>query len=461
MTTTATSPAPRSGVSPRPPLFPHQKRALNWLHEHPRGALWLDMGAGKTRTVLEALTPDHLPALVVAPKRVVQLVWPAEAKRWRPDLRVATAQGTPTARTRALRSGADIVAISRDNLADAQGGPWKTIVFDELSSYKNRATKRWKAARDLSWKGSAEYVWGLTGTPAPNGLLDLWPQIYLLDKGERLGSGITKYRERYFRAGRQLSTGVVTEWLLRPGADRRIHELLEDIALSMDAEDLALSLPPVSDNDIEVPLPPQVKRVYKQMKDTLVADLDMLGDPGMITAANAAVLTAKLSQISAGLLFPDQASITGEPPKILHWEKTRTAAEVVEETGSPVLIFYRFNAEKEMLLKEIPGAVTLDEPGFQERWDAGELRAVVAHPASAGHGLNLQHGGHTIVWTTHPYSLEEYQQANKRVSRPGQKHPVMIHHLWSPGTVDRSIMRVLEGKAAVQDALLDHLRSPR
>ena len=445
----------------RPPLFPHQVTAIQWLHEHDRCALWLDMGSGKTRTVLEALTPDHLPALVVAPKRVVQLVWPTEAKRWRPDLRVASAQGTPTARRKALSSGADLVAISRDNLGDALGGPWKTIIFDELSSFKNRATKRWKAARDLAWKGSAEYVWGLTGTPAPNGLLDLWPQIYLLDKGERLGSGITKYRERYFRAGRQLSTGVVTEWLLRPGADRRIHELLEDIALSMSAEDLALSLPPVSDNDIEVPLPPQVKRVYKQMKDTLVADLDLLGDPGMITAANAAVLSAKLSQISAGLLFPDQASITGEPPKILHWEKTRAAAEVVEETGSPVLIFYRFNAEKEMLLKEIPGAVTLDEPGFQERWDAGELRAVVAHPASAGHGLNLQHGGHTIVWTTHPWSLEEYQQANKRVSRPGQKHPVIIHHLYAPGTIDRQIVRALDGKDTVQSALLSHLRAPR
>ena len=445
----------------RPPLFPHQVPAIQWLHEHDRCALWLDMGSGKTRTVLEALTPDHLPALVVAPKRVVQLVWPTEAKRWRPDLRVASAQGTPAARDKALRSGADLVAISRDNLGDALGGPWKTIIFDELSSFKNRATKRWKAARDLAWKGSAEYVWGLTGTPAPNGLLDLWPQIYLLDKGERLGSGITKYRERYFRAGRQLSTGVVTEWLLRPGADRRIHELLEDIALSMDAEDLALSLPPVSDNDIEVPLPPQVKRVYKQMKDTLVADLDLLGDLGQITAANAAVLSAKLSQISAGLLFPDNASITGEPPKILHWEKTRAAAEVVEETGSPVLIFYRFNAEKEMLLKEIPGAVTLDEPGFQERWDAGELRAVVAHPASAGHGLNLQHGGHTIVWTTHPWSAEEYLQATKRVSRPGQKHPVIIHHLFSPGTIDRSIMQALGGKIKVQDALLSHLRAPR
>lgn len=445
----------------KPPLFPHQVTALRFLEEHPRGALFLDMGSGKTRTVLEALSEDHLPALVVAPKRVTELVWPSQTKLWRPDLRVEVAAGTPAARRRALGSGAPIVAVSRDNLADAIGGPWKTIIFDELSSYKNRATKRWKAAKKLAWSPGVEYVWGLTGTPAPNGLLDLWPQIYLLDGGERLGSGITKYRERYFRAGRQLSTGVVTEWLLRPGAERRIHELLEDIALSMDAKDLALSLPPVTDNDIEVPLPPDVRRVYREMKDTLVADLDLLGDAAVVTAANAAVLSAKLSQISAGLLFPDEASITGEPPKILHWEKTRAAAEVVEETGSPVLIFYRFNAEKEMLLKEIPGAVTLDTPDFQERWDAGELRAVVAHPASAGHGLNLQHGGHTIVWTTHPWSLEEYQQANRRVSRPGQKHPVMIHHLWSPGTVDRSIRRSLDGKDTVQSALLSHLRAPR
>lgn len=449
-------------MTPKPPLFPHQETALKFLHNHPRGALFLDMGAGKTRTVLEALTPDHLPALVVAPKRVTELVWPAELQRWRPDLSFARAAGTPVARRRALQSGADVVAVSRDNLADAEGGPWRTIVLDELSSYKNRATKRWKAARRLVRAKPVEYVWGLTGTPAPNGLLDLWPQIFLLDGGARLGKTLGQYRERYFRAGRQLATGVVTEWLIRPGAAQQIHHLLEDIALSMDAKDLALSLPPVTHNDVEVTLPPDVRRVYKQMKDTLVADMELLGDPAeFITAANAAVLSAKLSQISAGLLFPDQASITGEPPRILHWEKTRAAAEVVEETGSPVLIFYRFNAERDMLLKEVPGAVTLDAPDFQARWDAGELRAVIAHPASAGHGLNLQHGGHTIVWTTHPWSLEEYQQANKRVSRPGQKHPVMIHHLWSPGTIDRSIRRSLDGKDTVQAALLDHLRAPR
>lgn len=443
-----------------PPLFAHQETAIRFLHEHPRGALFLDMGSGKTRSVLEALTPDHLPALVVAPKRVTELVWPTETARWRPDLSFARATGNPTARRRGLDSGADVVAVSRDNLADAVGGPWRTIVLDELSSYKNRATQRWKAARRLV-KGRP-YVWGLTGTPAPNGLLDLWPQMFLLDGGERLGKTLGSYRERYFRAGRQLASGVVTEWLIRPGADRRIHELLEGLALSMSAEDLALSLPPVTHNDIEVPLPGEVRRVYKQMKDTLVADMELLGDPAeVITAANAAVLSAKLSQISAGLLFPDQASITGEPPRILHWEKTRAAAAVVEETGSPVLIFYRFNAERDMLLKEIPGASTLDTPDFQRRWDAGEIPALIAHPASAGHGLNLQHGGHTILWTTHPWSLEEYQQANKRVSRPGQKHPVIIHHLESPGTVDRSIRRSLDGKDTVQRALLDHLRSPR
>ena len=332
-------------MTTRPPLFPHQETALRFLHAHPRGALFLDMGAGKTRTVLEALTPDHLPALVVAPKRVTELVWPSETERWRPDLSFARAAGTPTARRRALSSGADVVAVSRDNLADAEGGPWRTIVLDEMSSYKNRATQRWKAARRLVRARPVEYVWGLTGTPAPNGLLDLWPQIYLLDGGARLGKTLGQYRERYFRAGRQLATGVVTEWLIRPGAAQQIHHLLEDIALSMDAQDLALSLPPVTHNDIEVPLPADVRRVYRQMKDTLVADMELLGDPAeFVTAANAAVLSAKLSQISAGLLFPDQASITGEPPRILHWEKTRAAAAVVEETGSPVLIFYRFNA---------------------------------------------------------------------------------------------------------------------
>ena len=444
----------------RPPLFPHQERAIQWLHERDRAALFIDMGGGKTRATLEALTADRLPALVVAPKRVAELVWPEEASRWRPDLRVALAAGQPRKRQAALQQGADITIISRDNLADAVGGPWRTIVLDELSGFKSRASKRWRAAKKLTTAPGVRCVWGLTGTPTPNGLMDLWAQVYLIDGGQRLGTTLGGYRSRYFTPGRQLPSGVVTEWLLRPGAAARIHSLLEDLALSMTAEDMALSLPPLHDNEITVPFLPNIKAIYRQMKDTLVADIDLLeGAP--VTAGNAAILSSKLSQISAGLLFPDDASTTGAPPTILHHEKVRAVQEIVEGTGSPVLVFYHFKAERDMLLQELPGARTTDIPDLQRRWNAGEIPVLLAHPQSAGHGLNLQHGGHTIVWTTHPWSLEEYQQANKRVLRPGQKNPVTIHHLITPGAVDRAILRRLEGKASVQEALLDHLRSPR
>lgn len=444
------------GPPGNPPLFDHQRLALQRLQDNPRYMLAMDMGSGKTRTVLEALTADHLPALVVAPKRVAENVWGPEKDRWRPDLSLSLAAGAPAARRRALAQGSDITVIGRDNAADALGGPWRTVVLDELSGYKSRQTKRFKVARKLT--ADVKYVWGLTGTPAPNGLLDLWAQVFLIDKGQRLGTGITAFRNRYFMPGRQLSNGVVTEWLLRPGADRRIHQLLEDVALSMNAEDLALSLPPVTHNDVTVPLPPKVKRLYRQMKDTLVGESELLGGVP-VTAVNAAVLTSKLQQISAGILFPDDAQITGAPAQRLHWEKVDAVREIVEGTGSPVMVLYQFREERQMLLEGLPGAVDDSIPDLQRRWNDGEIPVLVAHPDSVGHGLNLQHGGHTIVWASHTWSSEAYQQANRRVSRPGQKHPVTIHHLFSPGTLDRAVLRAVEGKITVEQALLEHLRA--
>lgn len=330
------------------------------------------------------------------------------------------------------------------------------LLVHNCSGYKNRQTKRWKTARKIT--ADAKYVWGLTGTPAPNGLLDLWAQVFLLDKGARLGAGITKFRERYFTPGRQLSNGVITEWLLKPGADRRIHGLLEDIALSLNAEDLALSLPPVGHNDVTVPLPPKVKHLYRGMKDTLVGESELLGNV-TVTAVNAAVLSSKLQQISAGVLFPDDAAVTGEPAQRLHWEKVNAVKEIIEGTGSPVLVLYQFREERQMLLEELPGAVDDSIPDLQKRWNDGQIPVLVAHPGSVGHGLNLQYGGHTIVWASHTWSSEEYQQVNKRMARPGQKHPVTIHHLFSPGTIDRPVLRAVEGKITVEQALLEHLRA--
>ena len=447
---------------PAPRLHDYQHVALKHLHRNPKAALMLDMGLGKTAVTLSSLTADHLPVLVTAPKRVAENVWEHEARIWRPDLSVRVAKGTPAQRLDALRSGADVVVIGRDNLKDATGAVsrrFRTLVLDEMSGFKARQSIRWRSAKKITASPSIKHVWGLTGTPSPNGLLDLWAQMYLLDGGLRLGSTLTEYRTRYFTPGRQLANGVITEWLLRPGMDKKIHSLLEDICLSMESEG-RITLPPVTFNKVSVPLPPTVRKLYKTLKDDLVVDLDMLGGE-IHSAKNAATLSGKLSQLAAGFLYVDDADLREGKYDKIHTEKIQAVQEIVNGTGSPVLVFYRFKAEKEMLLKAFEGnAATMDEDNIIERWNAGKVPVLLAHPASAGHGLNLQSGGHTAIWTTLPWSLEEWEQANARLARQGQKNPVVIHVLLSPKTLDAHILKALETKASVQDALLAHLESP-
>jgi SNF2 family DNA or RNA helicase len=430
-----------------------------FIGARPRAGLFFDMGLGKTATVLTTLQPEHLPVLVVAPKRVAEQVWHKEGRKWRPDLRVSTAAGSKAARDRALRTQADVYVISRDNLGDiGKRHPYKTVVLDELSSFKNRNTARWRAARAICKQATT--VWGLTGTPAPNGLIDLWAQIYLLDGGERLGKNITAYRQRYFMAGRQLPNGVITEWIPRPEAPVRIHRLLEDLCISVEAAG-HLDLPPVTFNTVEVPLDPATRRIYKQLKKDLVLDLGILGGSKHI-ASTAAALSTKLAQITAGFLYAhDEDTGLKIGVDTLHSNKIGAVREIIEGTGSPIVCFYRFEEERDALLRAFPDeAHTVNEKGIWDSWDLGRIPLLVAHPASIGHGLNLQHGGHTAIWTTLPWSLEEWEQSNKRLARQGQKHPVMIHVLTSPGTVDEAVRQALVAKADVQQALLDHLESP-
>lgn len=438
-------------------LHPYQNTAVEHLHRHPRAGLFLEMGLGKSAITLRALTPQHLPALVTAPKRVTENVWETEARIWRPDLRVAVASGTPARRLAALTSGADVIVLGRDNLNDAvpHARHFNTFVIDEISGHRSRATNRWKAARKVA--AGRPHVWGLTGTPAPGGLLDLWSQLALIDGGERLGTAYTRFRERYFLPGKQLPSGVITEWHLRPGADKRIYALIEDICLSMGAEG-RLDIPPVTYNTVAVPLAPAVRKVYETFRETLVADMTVLGGE-VHSVANAAILSSKLSQITAGFAYVDDADLRGYAYDTLHAAKTDAVREIVDGTGSPVLVFYRYRAELEMLHAALPSAVTMDTPHVVERWNAGEIPVLLAHPASAGHGLNLQAGGHTVVWASLPWSLEEHLQGNGRILRQGQHHPVVVHYLISPGTVDVAILARLREKKSVQQALLDHLMS--
>ena len=439
-------------------LHPYQEVAVDFLHGVPRGGLFLDMGLGKTASTLSALTPDHLPALVIAPKRVAENVWPTERRKWRPDLRCSVVAGTPRRRREAFERKADIYALGRDNMGDLTrelAARFRTVILDESSGFKDYTTRRWKIAKPLT--EHTPHVWELTGTPTPNGLMDLWAPTYLLDRGERLGPNITTFRSRYFTPGRQLSTGVITEWHLRPEAEDRIHEKVQDIYLYMSSEG-RIELPPVTYNRVDVQLPPPARAVYKKLKRDLMVNLaDIFGDGEIHSALNPAVLSNRLAQVAAGCLYPDEAE--SGPPEDIHKEKINAVSEIVDGTGAPVLAFYGFRWEKEWMMR-IPGAVSIDEPGALERWDAGKVRLLVAHPASAGHGLNLQHGGYTIVWATLPWSLEEWQQANKRLARQGQTQPVVIHYLMAEKTVDDVKWASLTEKDNVQQALLHHLESP-
>lgn len=449
-----------------PKLHSYQEVARDFLQARPRSALFLDMGWGKTATVLSALTPEHLPALVIAPKRVAEHVWPTEAALWRPDLSLIVAKGDRVPRRGLLRAGgADITVLGRDNIRDIEDMkvfPWKTVVLDELSGFKSPSSVRFKVMRKTLRVHGVPHVWGMTGTPAPNGLLDLWAQVYLLDEGHRLGKTLTEYRSRMFMPGRQLANGVITEWVPRAETAKKVHTLLEDICLAMGEEtEGRVKLPPIHYNRVEVFLPRNARQVYETMKKDLLVQLDVLGDTRTVVSSNAAVMTGKLSQVSAGFVYESDGLGGGERGEALHLhdEKIRAVREIIEGTGGNVLVFYRFQEERRMLEDAFPEARGVDSDGAIEAWNRGEIPVMLAHPASAGHGLNLQHGGHTIVWTTLPWSLEEWEQANKRLARQGQTRPVVVHTVAAAGTIDDVIADRLEGKADVQNALLAHLET--
>jgi hypothetical protein len=408
------------------------------------------MGLGKTATVLSALTPDHLPCLVLAPKRPAKHVWPAEGRLWRPDLQVVPALGTPKQREMALKWPGDVTVMSHDTIGDIGKAkhPFKTVVLDELSAYKTKTTARWGNTRPVVQK--AEHVWGLTGTPSPNGYLDLWAQVFLLDNGARLGKTLTAYRERYFYVTKRLPvTNIAIEWTPKPGAIDSINALLADLVISMRAEDFLETQKTPTFIEVDVDMPPNARQAYADLQDSLVTTLP---SGQVITAANAAVLGNKLLQVSAGFLYDDLNT-----PIHLHDEKIMEAKTIVEASHRGCLIFYNFTAERARLLAEIPGARSIDEPGVIEAWNRGEVRALVAHPKSAGHGLNLQHGGHTLIYTSLPWSLELWGQSLGRLARQGQTNAVLVYMLFA-SRLDRLVWKALQEKHSVQDALMQYLQ---
>lgn len=441
----------------------YQKRATQFIIDNRYCALFLDMGLGKTvstLTAIDVLKNDYLEidkVLVIAPKSVALNTWSGETAKWDHlrKLRISVAMGTAAQRTKAIERDADIYVTNRDNVKwivdyfKKEPWPFDTVVLDESSSFKNPSSQRFKALRKI--RPQLRRVIELTGTPSPNGLMDLWPQIWLLDMGERLGRTLGSYRSEFFTAGRR-NGAVVYDWIARPGARQRISKRLADISMSMQASDY-LDMPDVIDGGLTLALPPDEMRDYQAFQKEQLMQLDNTD----IEAVTAAALTNKLLQYTGGALYDDQHN----------WHEVSTAKlealrDIVESTDESVLIYYQYQSEKDRILKMLPDAVTFTgEPELLESWNAGKIRLMLAHPASVAYGLNMQAGGHIIVWYTPTWNLELYMQANARLHRQGQTKPVVIYHLIAAGTIDERVMQALNCKNGSQAALLKHIKELR
>ncbi|BDR56892.1 DEAD/DEAH box helicase [Xylocopilactobacillus apis] len=443
-------------------LRPYQKYAVNFILEHPAAGLFLDMGLGKTLSTLVAVDDlrmlDELgKTLIIAPKSVALNTWPAEIQKWDDisHLTYSIVVGKKAQRERALFRDVDLYITNRENivwLVEFYGKKWpfKTVIIDELSSFKSPTAKRFRALRQV--RPLMKRVVGLTGTPAPNSLLDLWPEMYLIDHGKRLGKTITGFRQQYFHPG-QRSGYIVYNWLPNPGSEQIIYSKIKDVAISMQSSDY-LKLPPRTDNTIEVEMSDKEKKIYKKFAKDFVLDLSD-GESGTITASNAAILQQKLTQLANGAIYDDDGKVIE-----FHQHKLDALERIIEEAqGQPILVFYWFQHDRDRILKRFPEAHVLDTSKDDvDRWTKGEIPILLAQPASAGHGLNLQDGGHIVVWFGLTWSPEYYQQANKRLDRSGQKSPVIIHHILTKGTDDYRMLDVVQGKMTKEQALKDAVK---
>lgn len=439
-------------------FVPHdyQRYTIQFIIDHPECAILLGLGMGKTistLTAIEELIHDYFDVdkvLVIAPVRVARDTWPAEIQKWDhlADLTVSPIIGTAQERTAAADRRADIYTIGRENipwLVKHHGNRWPydMVIIDELSSFKNPQAKRFKALKKVRPK--IRRIVGLTGTPAPNSLLDIWAPFRLIDNGQRLGKFITHYRDQYFLPDKR-SGQVIYSWKIRPGADQAIYDNIADITVSMRTTDY-LTLPEVTRQHIEVTLAPKEQKMIDTLKRDLVLDI---GDD-TIDAANAATLSLKLQQLAGGAIYNEDKTGVVE----VHDQKLRALAELVDQAdGNTMLVCYWFKHERDRILTTIPNARVLDTAEDFEDWNAGSIPVGLIHPASAGHGLNLQAGGHIMVWFTTPWSLELYEQANARLNRQGQTEPVSIIHIDTANSIDQDVHAALARKDTTQSALI-------
>lgn len=435
---------------------PYQAFTTNYIETHPQAAIILGMGMGKTIITLTAINNliyDHFTvrkALIIAPLRVARDTWPQEINKWDhlTNLRTAVMVGDKHTRDQALSTDADIYITNRENLpwlVDHVGHDWPfdMVVIDELSSFKSHQAKRFKALRKM--RPHINRIIGLTGTPAPNSLMDLWAQFALIDGGDRLGKFITRYRNQYFLPDKRNGAQIYT-YKPRPGAEQEIYDAISDITVSMRTTDY-LDLPAVTYTNHPVTLSAPERAAYDQLKKDMVIHL---GDD-TIDAANAAALSGKLQQLASGAIYIDDAHNT----TTVHARKLDALEDIIEQAnGATVLIAYWFKHEASRILDRFPQARALATSQDFADWNAGKIPVGLIHPASAGHGLNLQTGGHILVWVTTPWSLELYEQTNARLHRQGQTEPVSIIHITAENTIDTRVSHALDGKATTQDALV-------
>ena len=452
-------------------LHPYQEYAKDFIKSRPSCGLFLEMGLGKTLITLSALYEinPNCHVLVIAPKNIARATWMDEIKKWgfpfRTHSLIVNENGKSLTREKRLALYKSIPEkkpaiwfINRELITDlVKNTPvwhFPIVVIDELQSFKSHKSQRFKALKKVS--NQIQHLIGLTGTPTPNGLMDLWAEIYLMDDGARLGHNITTYRDTFFHPGLHVNGFPVT-WEEKDGAEEEIYRRISDIVISM--KNTLLQLPPVTYRNIYAYMDDDETKLYKEFMKTQV--LELMGEDDIV-AVNAAVLQNKLSQMASGAIYlnnPDDQPNKIKEYKIIHDKKLEQCKYIIDNSRGPVLVAYHFRSDKEMLLDYFKDARAFDGSVEMIRsWNNKEIPIMLIQPASAGHGLNLQDGGHTLIWYTLTWSLESYLQTNARLYRQGQKEPVIIHHILTHNTVDDKILAALEKKDLSEQALLDAVR---
>lgn len=445
----------------------YQQHCIDQILRVKKLGLFLDMGLGKTVTTLTAIRElkynrfQVRKVLIIAPKKVAEGTWTKEKDKWDHTkiLRVSQVLGSQVKRIRALNTPADLYIINRENVVwlvnyYRNSWPFDMVVIDESSSFKSHSAKRFKALASVSPR--IDRLVELTGTPSPNGLDDLWAQIYLLDSGERLEKKYTQFRERYFQPDKRGADGMVYSYTAKPGTEESILKRISDICISMKAEDY-LQLPDITYHEIPVVLDEKSRKAYDDLERRMV--LELPGDGEDISVTSAAALSNKLLQLANGAVYDDDHAVHE-----VHACKIEAFLELMESLrGKPVLVFYNFQHDRERIQKALSGSglrvKELKTTRDEDEWNAGRIDVLLTHPASSAYGLNLQQGGNHVVWFGLTWNYELYTQANKRLHRQGQTEKVIIHHLVCSGTRDEDVMIALQKKDDVQNWVMESLKA--